>query len=79
MLLVRPRSLWKYNWKSLGVLIVEPISSTAYGSQDEIPNICAKLLGSFGDGPFAIMVEKSLQRGRRAEQRHAQFLPHNSC
>ena len=28
ILLVRPLSLWKYNWKSFGVLIVEPISST---------------------------------------------------
>src|SRR6267143_58005 len=39
MLFVRPRSLWKYNWKSFGVLIVEPISSTPTVPKDEIPNI----------------------------------------
>jgi hypothetical protein len=39
MLLVSPLSLWKYNWKSFGVLIVEPISSTLTDPRDEMPNI----------------------------------------
>ena len=39
MLLVNPLSLWKYNWKSFGVLIVEPISSRLTVPRDEIPNI----------------------------------------
>ena len=39
MLLVRPLSLWKYNWKSFGVLIVEPISSMLTVPRDEMPNM----------------------------------------
>jgi hypothetical protein len=39
MLLVRPLSLWKYNWKSFGVLIVEPISSMLIVPRDEMPNM----------------------------------------
>jgi len=31
--------LWKYNWKSFGVLIVEPISSMLIVPRDEIPNM----------------------------------------
>jgi hypothetical protein len=31
MLLVKPLSLWKYNWKSFGVLIVEISSSIGVG------------------------------------------------
>ena len=38
MLLVRPLSLWKYNWKSFGVLIVE-ISSMLIVPSDEMPNM----------------------------------------
>jgi hypothetical protein len=38
MLLVRPLSLWKYNWKSFGVLIVE-ISSMLIVPRDEMPNM----------------------------------------
>src|SRR5262249_31328626 len=51
----------------------------AHGSQRRNAEHCAELLGSFGDGPFAIMMEKSLQRGWGAEQRHVQFLPHYDC
>jgi hypothetical protein len=39
ILLVRPLSLWKYNWKSFGVLIEEPISSMLIVRREEMPNM----------------------------------------
>jgi hypothetical protein len=51
----------------------------ADGAQGRNTEHRAELLGSFGDGPFAIVMEKPLQCGRRAEQWHIQFLPHNTC
>src|ERR1700687_2571515 len=77
MLLVRPLSLWKYNWKSFGVLIAEPISSMLIVPRDEMPEHGAELLGSLGDRPFTFMMEQALERRRCAEQGHVYFLPHD--
>src|SRR4029450_12323855 len=77
MLLVRPLSLWKYNWKSFGVLIVEPISSMLIVPRDEMPNMVPNFSGSLGDRPFTVMMEQPLKRRRCAEQGHVYFLPHD--
>ena len=60
MLLVRPLSLWKYNWKSFGVLIVEPISSMLIVPQGRNAEHGAELLGSLGDRPFTVVMEQPL-------------------
>jgi hypothetical protein len=46
----------------------------AHGAQGQNTEHSAKFLRSFGDRPFAVMMEKSLQRGRGAELRNVQFL-----
>ena len=68
--------MWKYNWKSFGVLIVDDLLD-AYRPQGRNAEHGAELLGSLGDRPFTVMMEQPLKRRRCAEQGHVYFLPHD--
>jgi hypothetical protein len=76
MLLVRPLSLWKYNWKSFGVSDRRDLLD-AYRPQRRNTEHGAELLGSLGDRPFTVMMGQPLKRRRCTEQGHVYFLPHD--
>src|SRR5258708_1750356 len=64
MLFVRPRSLWKYNWKSFGVLMAEPISSTLTVPRDEMPNMVPNFSAALATATDGSLSPDSCRFGR---------------